>query len=1465
MPARQSLDEIRLTSHDETSAVETIFGGPGEIRAFCRAFDWSATALGPVEQWPQSLRTVVQIVLSSKLPMAIAWWPGMNIIYNEDYRDFLGTRHPDALGQPASIVFPEHREIAAQVHRRMRNGESVSLENASLQLVRSTGAVEQSVFCITYTPVRGESGAVSGALCTIVETAQRKPVEPRRTSGLRIRVVPNPAQEVHDADRADDHLRESEERVRLALAFGDLKTWTWDIRAGRVLWADEHYAMHGYRIGEIEPSYVAWLARVHPDDRAHAESCLIESRDLRRPYAVDYRSLHPDGTIRWLSAQGHFVYDEHGAAIRLIGVVRDVTDRARTEIALRETGERLKLAAAATGLGFFDWDLASDEVAVDSHFREMLLIPARAELSGSGLMREVVHPDDRAFVKARLADAFEPKSDGSYHFEHRTTTPDGERWMFTFGQVKFTGEGADRQPARVLGNVLDITARKYAERVLRTNEERQAFLLQLSDALRTLTDPDAIESEACRLVGEQLHVDRATYAEVDEATGDVTVHRNFVRGLVPSVIEHIPLAEYTWIVPPLRQGQTVVINDVATTSHIPEPARDSLLSRGVGSAIAVPLLKDRETYAVLTVMDNVPRAWAQDEVDLVREVAERTWAAVERARAEAALRESEQKYRSLFNSMDEGYGIAHVERDATGRPYGVYWLEANRQFERLTGLAAAEQESGERRVRELDDVWLEAYRRVSQGRESVRFEHYRQTLDRWYEVRAFARGPDRVAVLYDDITLRKATEDVVRASEAHNAFLLVLSDRLRALGDPMEIQLAATRLLTEYLGVPRCYYAEFCEDEDIATIRCEHVTGDAPSMKGIYRMSDFSDVLDRLQTGRPYVAQASLLREPAPMWRSQNRVRQLHAQITIPLIKNGKLVATLTVSDTASRKWTPLDVSIVQETGERTWAALERAHAEDALRESVERMRRAAAAARLFAWDMDLLTGQLRVSTEAQSIAGHEMPSNFRTENGMVFHADDSERVWAEFDAAIARGGDFEIEYRRPDMEGLPVRWLRSTGTVIKDGTGTPIRAVGVTQDITTRKLAEAALSASELRARTLLAEATKARAEAEAANRAKDEFLATLSHELRTPLAAILLWAGALRSGAVPLNELERAIDAIAQSAESQSRLIEDLLDLSRLTQGKLLLVRSAVDVTAVAQAAIEIVRPVIRAKRILFTSEIQDDLGLVLLDGSRFKQVLWNLLTNAMKFTPEGGAVKLGMHTADSLLEIEIADTGEGIAPEFMPHLFKKFSQADMGETRRHMGLGIGLALTKQLVELHGGTVEAESEGRGRGSVFRVRLPWVKPDCDQASEPSRGSIVAQSSLPLERVRVLVVEDDANTREALRWMLARAGAHAIAVGTADDALEAFEAPIAPDVIVSDLGLPGMSGYELIERVAAECKKLGRKPPPSCAVSAHAREIDRQRAIEAGFDVYVAKPVTAEELVEAVTDLRDILAARSDD
>ena len=385
-------------------------------------------------------------------------------------------------------------------------------------------------------------------------------------------------------------------------------------------------------------------------------------------------------------------------------------------------------------------------------------------------------------------------------------------------------------------------------------------------------------------------------------------------------------------------------------------------------------------------------------------------------------------------------------------------------------------------------------------------------------------------------------------------------------------------------------------------------------------------------------------------------------------------------------------------------------------------------------------------------------------------------------------------------------------------------------------------------------------RRRAEEANRAKDELLGVTSHELRTPLSAILGWARMLRSGHLSEDKRERALETIERNAKIQVQLVEDLLDFNRVITGKLRLALAPLEPAEVVEAAVDVIRPAADAKNIRLQVLLDPDAGTLNGDAERLQQVVWNLLSNAVKFTPKGGRVYVRMQREDSHVELVVADTGAGIAPAFLPHVFQPFRQQDATTTRAYGGLGLGLAIVKHLVELHGGSIEARSDGEAKGATFLVRLP-VSP-LRSPSVPSTAKLVAQRGdahavlkcpPELEGLHVLVCEDEPDARELLETILTGCKAKVTLAGSVTEALDRFSAAI-PDVIISDIGMPEASGYELIRRVRAMPAEKGGRVP-AVALTAYASMTDRTRALMEGFQNHVAKPTEPQELIAAVAAL----------
>jgi signal transduction histidine kinase/FixJ family two-component response regulator len=387
----------------------------------------------------------------------------------------------------------------------------------------------------------------------------------------------------------------------------------------------------------------------------------------------------------------------------------------------------------------------------------------------------------------------------------------------------------------------------------------------------------------------------------------------------------------------------------------------------------------------------------------------------------------------------------------------------------------------------------------------------------------------------------------------------------------------------------------------------------------------------------------------------------------------------------------------------------------------------------------------------------------------------------------------------------------------------------------------------------TALIKAESAETEMRAASKVKDEFLATLSHELRSPLNVIMGYAALIRDGQLNPESTKEAIEAIYRSSESQNQLIGELLDISRIVSGKFELEKKPVQLATIVQNAVNNVRLSAEAKNITLTLRIAPGPICVLGDSTRLQQILWNLCTNAVKFTPSKGRIDIVVDHVDDEVEISVSDSGQGIDPEFLPYVFRPFYQQDSSVSRQHSGLGLGLAIVRHLVEMHGGTVAAKSAGQGQGSTFTVRMPAHQPAMSLKFEahPSISSLF--NALPLRGLKILVVDDEPSTRHLFWRVLKFSGADVSAVGSVAEAMKALEKSI-PHALISDIGMPGEDGFSLIEKV----RKLERERGvhiPAAALTAYAREDEREHAIEAGYEIHISKPVLPSRLIEAVVAL----------
>ncbi len=456
-----------------------------------------------------------------------------------------------------------------------------------------------------------------------------------------------------------------------------------------------------------------------------------------------------------------------------------------------------------------------------------------------------------------------------------------------------------------------------------------------------------------------------------------------------------------------------------------------------------------------------------------------------------------------------------------------------------------------------------------------------------------------------------------------------------------------------------------------------------------------------------------------------------------------------------------------------------------------------------------------------------------------IVHPDDRERAGREAAAIFAGGRGGVLQFRWIAKHGRVV-WVEATTQVITDGHGRPVGMRGVTMDFSQHKETERERDG-------LLAEAREL-------NRVKDQFLATLSHELRTPINAVLGWTQMLRAGVVQGERAKAALETIERNAMAQQRLTEDLLDVSRIITGKFRLDLQPVDVATVVRETVQGVEPAARAKGVGLILHLATDVLVVQADPHRLQQAIWNLLSNAVKFTSRGGQVDVHIVPAGGHVEIRVRDTGVGIAREVLPHIFERFTQADSSTTRAYTGLGLGLAIVRHIVELHGGTVSALSDGLDRGATFCLMLPSAPIELATAPlEPMRLKDADREMTMLAGIRVLLVEDDNDGCEMIALLLREHGADVEAVGSAQEAFRAFAArPF--DIILSDLEMPGEDGYSLVQRIRAR-QAQGPTRTPAVAVTAYGGAEDRARATAAGFDRHIVKPIDVAEVITTVAAL----------
>ncbi len=793
---------------------------------------------------------------------------------------------------------------------------------------------------------------------------------------------------------------------------------------------------------------------------------------------------------------------------------------------------------------------------------------------------------------------------------------------------------------------------------------------------------------------------------------------------------------------------------------------------------------------------------------------------VERQETTSILPAGETKYRTLFESIDEGVCLLELLRDSAGRVTDFRYVEVNLAFTNQTGLREVIGRTGREVIPGVEEEWFEIFDQVARTGQAARFVQGAENLGRWFDVHAFALevdGKTHVALLFTEITQRHRTERALLSAKAD----------VQQVSEQRRLALDSARLGWWHfdLVVGSVYWDE--------------------RFKEIFGVKDgelvYEKILSLLHPDDQEKVDAAIKAavcpdDPVPytieyrVVRDDGSLRWVQAHGKAHFLGEGDARRAVSIVGTV------MDISQAKA-------------AQEALRMNEEKYRSLFTSIDTGFCVIEIVWDDQGNATDYRFL---EMNPAFVAHSGLQGAVGKTiremfpgfEQVFIDRYARVARTGE-AVRFEE-GSEALG-RWFEVYAFALRQGNQDQVAVLF--SDNSERRRTELALQA--------------AKNEAERNSQMKDEFLATLSHELRTPLNAVLGWTQVLRGDPANSEDMEAGLATIERNARAQNQIIEDLLDMSKIVAGKVRLDVQPLELDQVVKSAVETMRPAADAKGIRLQALIDPEARMISGDPNRLQQVFWNLLTNALKFTPKGGRVQVVLERVNSHLEVSVNDSGEGIAPEFIPYVFDRFRQQDASTTRVHGGLGLGLAIVKQLVELHGGSVGVESAGRGMGTTFRVLLPlWVvRPETDEVHgervhpAASKGTplVLPANGLSLEGVRALVVDDEVDARGLVKRILEDRGAHVQAAASVPEALEFLSAqPV--DVLVSDVGMPGQDGYDLIRQVRALPPEQGGNTP-AVALTAYARSEDRLKVILAGFQMHMAKPVEAAELLAQVASL----------
>ncbi|MEG4427442.1 MULTISPECIES: PAS domain-containing protein [unclassified Microcoleus] len=1330
--------------------------------------------------------------------------------------------------------------------------------------------------------------------------------------------------DITDRKQTEIALKQSEERLSVAIEGSGMATWDFDVRTHRVIWSATHFSILGCeQTPGGEASAAVWQNCVHPDDLKQVMQAAKTARQTRTLYSPEYRIIRADTReIRWLRAFGRYLYDAAGEAVRFIGVLFDATDRKIAELALQESNNRFELATRAIDGMVFEWDLAANSVYRSEGLCSIVGVCPEDAPATAEWWRERIHPVDLARIQAGGQSILNIPD--RYEIEYRVQHQDG-RWIDVWerGCLIRNQQG---EVTKVVGFTTDITQRKQTEAALRDRETHLQLILDSAKdyAIFTIDTDGQVTSwnaGAQRLLG-------YTEAEIVGQDGRIIFTPEDSAARKPEAERHIALTQEKaenerwhvrkdgsrfWgsgLVMPLRdaagevQGFLKIMQDKTERRQIEEALRHSenlyrTLADGVPELMWINTADGRLEFCnqhwknYTGMMPELPlpapvlQLFHPDDLPAV--VGTRTkaieageayefecrvrrfdgnyrwhlarlvpvkdrkgkvvqWAGIgididDRKRAEESLAESDRRFRFLAESLPHliwnvtsAGEIRFTNQQKWSEYLGMSYEEAARNNWESLVPPSDLAESWAR--------WQECQITGEVYQLELRLRRAVDQMERWHLSRAVPIR-DAGGQIVEWIGTNTDIHDRKQA-QLNEQFLSDLEVRLRQRINPAEMLSEAMNSLGEYLKVDRCIWHEIDVEADRAIVQQDWHQSDLASTVGTYQISDFkTPELKALSMAGQTLVISDIANHPhtAHLFDNYGAV-SIRALVDVPCLQEGRWVALLLVTSRVVRHWRPDEVWLMQEVVARLWTVILHARALHELHESEARFRALADNIAQLAWMTDAAGGIFWYNQRWFDYTGTTLEEMRGWGWQKVHHPEHLDRVVEKFRRCIETEELWEDTFPLRGKDGS-YRWFLSRAVPIRDDRGKVMRWCGTNTDITDRKVAEAERE-------RLLAREKAAREEAEQANRVKDEFLAVLSHELRTPLNPIMGWAKLLQSNILTPQKQRYALETIERNAKLQTQLIEDLLDVSGILQGKVSLNIAPVDLAEVIGAAIETVRLAAQVKSIQISTQFAPHLGPVLGDAGRLQQVVWNLLSNAVKFTPPSGKIEVVLDRVDTLAQITVTDTGKGIEPDFLPYVFDYFRQADSTSTRKFGGLGLGLAIVRHLVELHGGTVKSDSPGEGQGATLTVRIPLMP---IQSQTSPAGTAAPDQSFNLSGVKVLAVDDEADALDLVVFLLEDCGASVTAVANAADALAVLTESV-PDLLLSDIGMPDTNGYMLMRQVRALAPDKGGLVP-AIALTAYAGEIDYQQALAAGFQRHISKPLDPDKLVQAIGEVLD--------